>query len=229
MIDEGTSKRRALLFLMLAAPAPSIGAAFAFHLAPGLVGNVVYALGKGVLYGMPLLWWWLVRAGRSTFPTPTAHGWRTGLTSGLALGGLILAAWYLVGRGSLDPAPLRERAAASGFDTQARYLLMAAGLVFANALLEEYAFRWFLYGRCRELVAPVGAAVLGALIFTAHHVIVLRAFFDWPVVVAGSAAVFAAGLVWTWLYERKGSVWPGYLSHMLADVALLWIGWELLF
>jgi membrane protease YdiL (CAAX protease family) len=68
-----------------------------------------------------------------------------------------------------------------------------------------------------------------AAIFTAHHVLVLRAFFPWPFVLWGSAGVFVAGLVWTWLYARMGTVWPSYVSHMLADCALLWVGYSLLF
>ena len=41
--------------------------------------------------------------------------------------------------------------------------------------------------------------------------------------------VFAAGCIWAALYSRFRSIWPGYLSHVGADIAGLWIGWELLF
>ena len=49
-------KRRALLALALVVPAPSIGAAMAFWIAPGPVGSVAYGLGKLVLYGLPVAW-----------------------------------------------------------------------------------------------------------------------------------------------------------------------------
>jgi len=222
-------KHRALIALLVTAPAPSIGALVAFHLAPGAVGNAVYLLGKGVLYGMPLIWLCFVVREPFGLSPLRKGGLGFGALSGAALGVFILAIYGLWARDALDPAPLLAAAARSGFDTPGRYLLMSLGLSTVNALLEEYAFRWFLYGRCRTLFGVRRGAIIGALVFTAHHVIVLRTFFDWPIVLLGSAGVFVGGLVWTWCYERYGSIWPGFLSHVLADVAIMAIGWDLMF
>jgi len=229
VIRTSDPRRQSGIFVLLTAPAPSIGALFAFHLAPGGVGQAVYALGKVVLYGMPLLWWWMARGLDRPRPPRTTGGWGLGVVAGLLLGGAILTAWLFFLRGRIDVTALRAQAVASGFDTPARYLLVAAWLTFVNAILEEYAFRWFFYGRLRDLVGPWAGGVAAALIFTAHHVIVLRAFFPWTIVLLGSAGVFIAGLVWTWLYERCGRIGPAALSHMLTDAALLAVGWMLLF
>lgn len=222
-------RSKSLVLLLVTAAAPSIGAAFSLHLAPGTLGNGIYAACKLVLYGLPLLWLVTVARRPLRVPRPTSRGMGLGLASGLLLSAVILAAWYGFLRQRVDPEALRTQALESGFGDPTRYILLAAWFVVGNALLEEYAFRWFIYGRLRERMRGPSAAVLAALIFTAHHVLVLRAFFPWPFVLWGSAGVFVAGLVWTWVYARKGSVWPGYVSHMLADCALLLIGWQLLF
>jgi hypothetical protein len=41
--------------------------------------------------------------------------------------------------------------------------------------------------------------------------------------------VLAAGACWSFLYLRYESIWPGWISHVLADLAVFLIGWHLLF
>lgn len=224
------TRAQSLWGLLIAAPAPSLGILAGLHLWPGPTGNALYMLGKGVLYLTPLIWWKLVMRGAS-FPVerPPKGSLRVGVAVGTVLALLIVGLYALIAHPLVDPAGLHAAAAKSGFDTPMRYLFMAACICIVNALLEEYAFRWFIQGRCRALLGPVPGAILGALIFTAHHVFVLMAYFDAPLVWLGSFGVFVGGLLWTWLYERCKSVWPAYVSHILVDIALLSIGGYLLF
>lgn len=224
------TRAQSLAGLLLAAPAPSLGILAGLHWWPGPTGNALYMLGKGLLYLTPLIWWKLVMRG-APFPVkrPPRGTLRDGLLLGLGLGALIVVVYWIVARPLVDPSGLREAAAAGGFGDKTAYLWMAVMICGVNALLEEYAFRWFLYGRCRALLGPVPGAVLGALIFTAHHVFVLTRYVDTGLVVLGSVGVFVGGLLWTWLYERRDSVWPAYVSHIVVDIALLAIGWTILF
>ena len=73
------------------------------------------------------------------------------------------------------------------------------------------------------------AVLLSAVLFTLHHVIALRAQFDWLPAILASLGVLLGGVAWSWCYLRYRSVWPGYLSHLIVDVTLLWIGWQLIF
>jgi membrane protease YdiL (CAAX protease family) len=222
-------RRTAWTALWIAAPAPSLGAAAAFYLAPGAAGNALYALGKAILYGLPLLWLWRVDRAPLSLSPAKRGGLGVGAGIGLLVGGGIVAAYALFFRETIDGQALRDIGERVGFATRGRYLLAAAYLILVNALLEEYAFRWFLYTRCRRVFPSGVALVVAALLFTAHHVLVLRAFFDWPFVLLGSGGVFAGGLLFTWCYKRYRSVWPGYLCHALADVGVLAVGWDLLF
>jgi CAAX protease family protein len=222
-------RRNALAALCVVAPAPSLGAAAAFFAAPGPLGTALFGVAKVVLYLTPAVWLrWVDRRPFSASP-PRRGGLAVGLGLGLLVGVAVLGAYALGIRAMLDPAPMRAVAAELGFDTRSGFLGVAAWVVLGNALLEEYAYRWFIYTRCATLMGTVPAALLAAAIFTAHHVIVLRAYFDWPFVALGSAGVFVGGLLWTWCYRRYASIWPGYLSHALVDCAILAIGWDLLF
>ena len=129
----------------------------------------------------------------------------------------------------IDVELFRESAARIGLDTPTRYLAFAAYLSLVNSLVEEYVWRWFVFRKCEALVGGYPAVLLSAAFFTAHHVFALAAQMPWLVTVIASLGVFAGGAVWSWCYLRYRSIWPGYVSHVVADVAIFWIGWRLLF
>lgn len=228
MGSETRGRRAAAIALMLAAPAPTVGAAFAFFLAPGVVGNAVYVVGKVVLYGTPAAWRLLVERRRPSFAGCSSREAMLGLAVGLAMAGGILAVGLAFGERLVDVGRLREAAAAAGLATPARFLLLAAWLSLANALLEECVFRWFMTERLETLL-PRGATLASAAIFATHHLVVLLAYAPVGAAILGTLAVFGAGLAWTWLYRRSRSVVPGWIAHVLADLAIFTLGYRLLF
>jgi membrane protease YdiL (CAAX protease family) len=44
-----------------------------------------------------------------------------------------------------------------------------------------------------------------------------------------SLSVAGGGVVWAWLYERTGSIYPAWVSHLLVDAGLFVIGYDLVF
>lgn len=74
------------------------------------------------------------------------------------------------------------------------------------------------------------AIILAALFFTTHHSIALYGYtHSWAIVLLGSLGVFIAGVIWAWCYSYYQSVVPGYISHILADLAIAFVGYQLLF
>lgn len=228
MGSEAPSRRAAAIALLVAAPAPTVGALFTFFLAPGPVGNAIYVAGKLVLYGTPAVWRLLVERRRPSFTGCSAREAMLGLAVGLAMAGGILAVGLAFGERLVDVERLREAAATAGLATPLRFLLLAAWLSFVNALLEEYVFRWFMTERLEALL-PRGAAVASAAIFATHHLVVLLAYAPVAAALLGTVAVFAAGLAWTRLYRRSRSVVPAWIAHILADLAIFALGYRLLF
>jgi membrane protease YdiL (CAAX protease family) len=224
----------ALLALLLIAPAPSIGALIAFHLAPGTAfGAAAYAMGKIWLYAFPIVWLLLVERGRLCL-SPMRSG---EIVRGLAVGGvlgfliaaLVIGVFLLYVEPRLDASPLRQAMIDNGLDQPWRYIAACAWLATVNALLEEYVFRWFIFEKCMAILPALAAILTAAAIFTVHHVIVLRDFFDWPLAMLTSAGVFLGGAIWCWCYQRFASIWPGYLSHAIVDMAIFIVGWRIMF
>ncbi len=229
-MNDAAAKRNALIALLIITPAPSIGAYLACWVARGTaVGSVGYALGKIVLYGLPIVWLLLVDRRRPSASPPRQGGFAAATGLGVLVGATIWAAWALFIADRIDLGVIRTVVAEAGLDTRGAFIAGSLWLICVNSVLEEYAFRWFVFTRARALM-PAGAAVLvSAAIFAAHHVIVLRAFVPWDITLVGTAGVFVGGAVWSWCYHRYASIWPGALSHAIADVAILSIGWQVVF
>ena len=87
-----------------------------------------------------------------------------------------------------------------------------------------------MFRQLRRLTPATVAILVSALGFMCHHVIVLNVFFkEAPALVwLLSAAVALGGVFWAWLYERTGSLLGPWLSHLLVDAGIFWIGYDLL-
>jgi uncharacterized protein len=230
--DRDPAGWRSMLAIVLVAPAPSVGAWWLFWHDPGAAGQVAYAIGKAWLYGLPaILWWWWLREPLrlgSTKRRPTADDWRLTVGIGVAIGVLIWATWAWIGP-HLDLDAFRSLAEKNGLTSPLKYVLVASYICVVNALLEEYVFRWFFYGQLRRHMPKMVASVVAGLIFAAHHAVILTAQFEPGIAWLGTAGVFAGGLVWTWCYERSGSILPAWASHGIVDLAIMLVGWRMIF
>ncbi|MDZ4832066.1 MAG: CPBP family intramembrane glutamic endopeptidase [Phycisphaerae bacterium] len=222
------SRASALTALAIIIPAPTIGALVSFWIAPGTTGLIVYALCKAVLYLLPALWHRFRDQERWSL-SPVKHGgWLIGLVSGLAIGAVILLTWRVLGDRAIDTHAFADILAKNGLSDVSRFLMAAAWLTIVNSALEEYSFRWFITTRI-EALAPRAATILSAAAFTLHHIVVLAAYLPYAMVIVGSAGIFVGGILWSWLYRRCRSIWPGWLSHALVDAAVMLVGYSVLF
>ena len=113
-----------------------------------------------------------------------------------------------------------------------RYTALASFLAVAHSLLEEYYWRWFVFGRLRRLVPLPAAIGLSSSAFMAHHVIVLGRFFPtdfWSAAVPLSLCIAIGGAFWAWLYDRSGSIYATWISHLLVDAAIMAVGYDMVF
>ncbi|MFO0926838.1 MAG: type II CAAX endopeptidase family protein [Gemmataceae bacterium] len=197
--------------------------------------QAVYAAGKVVQFGLPVVWLLLVAR---AWPRPDGSVWK-GVPLGVAFGVLVavvmIAAYRLwlarTAAFATTPAKVLEKVRELGVDTPGRFLALAVFLSGMHSLLEEYYWRWFVFGRLREWLPRTVAIVVSAVGFTAHHVIVLGVYFPgrWlQAVVPFAAGIAVGGAFWAWLYDRSGSLLGPWLGHLLIDAAIFVIGWDLL-
>lgn len=228
-IFQDSSYQKALLALLLLVPVPSIGIAIELYLLPGQFGHLAAILSKIWLLVVPLIWLFWVDKSNWKIQYPKQRDLLPGVGFGLLMFSIILIAYWQLGPQWIDITYVRDKAKQVGIDNLILYSASGLYWTFFNSLLEEFIWRWFVYRKCEILVSGLKAVVLSALFFTSHHTVGLAAYFDWRVTILGSLGVFLAGAVWSWCYLTYRSIWPGYISHILADIAIFIIGWQLIF
>ena len=196
----------------------------------------VFAACKVVQFAFPLAWALGVERSRYRLNIDldlAPRGLGLGLLSGLVAVAAALVAWRpllaAVPAGAGVPAAVDARLSSLGIESVAGFLLLAGFYSLFHSGLEEYYWRWFVFGRLRGPLSATAAALLSSLAFTAHHVLVVGTFLGsfGPATWLFSLAVTAAGLLWAGLYQRSGSLAGPWLSHALADAGLMWIGYRM--
>jgi membrane protease YdiL (CAAX protease family) len=118
-----------------------------------------------------------------------------------------------------------------GVDSPALFIALGVFYALGHSLLEEYYWRWFVFGRLREWVAVPWAIAISSLGFMAHHVVLMATFFGlfsfWACFFSLSVAV--GGLFWAWSYQRTGSLYGPWLGHLLVDAGIFIVGYDLVF
>jgi membrane protease YdiL (CAAX protease family) len=205
------------------------------HSWQGRAQQAAYAGGKVVQFSFPVVFLaWIDR--RLPWPSrPHYRGLALGLGFGLLVAGVMLAVYFGALRGSpvlaKTPASVRHKLEEVHMATPARYAVLALFVVVAHSLLEEYYWRWFVFGQLRRLLSLAAAVLLSSLAFMAHHVVVLYVYLPGRFLSLGvpfSLAIAVGGAAWALLYDRSGSIYSPWLSHLLIDAAIFVIGWDLL-
>jgi membrane protease YdiL (CAAX protease family) len=221
---------------------PSFMACVEFVVAPRAQSStnaliqIAYGSGKLIQFALPVVFV-LLTTGQLPRPgKPRFDGIRLGAAFGLMVvcGTLLLYYLFLRDTSVFRAAPdkLREKMVQFGIDSPLGFAAFAFFVIVLHSLLEEYYWRWFLFGELKRLV-PLGAAVaLSSLGFGAFHVFVLNGFLSghlFSLVLPLACCVALGGAAWAWLYHRTGSVYAPWISHMLIDASLFVVGYDLLF
>src|SRR5262249_31517644 len=126
--------------------------------------QAAYGLGKIVQFCFPVLYLRLSHPQSLRLGRPTWRGLRLGLGFGLlvALGILLLYRYVLtdtlISMGTRER--VREKVEEFGAGTPGKFILLALFIAGAHSLLEEYYWRWFVFGGLRRLVPLVPAMLL---------------------------------------------------------------------
>jgi uncharacterized protein len=196
--------------------------------------QAVYLIGKAIQFGLPIAWVGWICGQKLRWPKFSTRGLLSGLVFGLFFGGAAVAIYF----GALKSAGWFETAAGKmgrrlrefGINSAAEYAAVALFYSLIHSLLEEYYWRWFVFGRLRQKISLTAAIAISSIAFMGHHVIVLGIYFGWdsPWTYLFSLATAIGGAFWAWLYNRSGSIYGPWLSHMLLDAAIFGVGYDLM-
>ncbi len=192
------------------------------------VRGAIYFGSKLVVNALPVVWFVGVERGRLRVARPRGLSVFIGFSWGVLIAAVLLAVYFAGVADAINADALVEKVRAYGGVNH--FFLLAAFICIVNSGLEEYYWRWFVFGRMRRLMDWRAAVVVSSIGFTLHHIVILWAYF--PTVGLGilfNAGVFVGGCVWAWLLHREGTIFAPWVSHVLADVAIMVAGYDLIF
>jgi uncharacterized protein len=192
--------------------------------------------GKLVQFLFPIAYVWWLERDRLRVAAPTRRGLPLAIGFALAVDLAMFALYFVVVRDipavrDETPAKIHAKVQQFGADSPIGFIALALAISCGHSLLEEYYWRWFVFGRLRLHVPMFAALVLSSIGFMLHHVVILGVFFPghfWQLALPFSVCVGVGGGVWAWIYERSGSLYAPWLSHCLIDAAIMGIGYGML-
>ncbi|MBS3780210.1 MAG: CPBP family intramembrane metalloprotease [Desulfovermiculus sp.] len=134
-----------------------------------------------------------------------------GLGVGLFIPAMWLNALYeaFLSRFGLKMQPELERILT---ETSSPGLFILAAVIIAP-LVEEIFFRGFLFAGLKKRYTWVSAMLISSGLFALLHLSPLAA-----------PLIFLLGLVFAYLYQQSGSIWPAVITHSLVNsLAVIWI------
>lgn len=219
--------------LLPALVVPFILSFFYFVFYPGTAfGNSFYTIHKVFLIAWPLLAVPLIlREPMVDRTRPKRHF--ASLLPGAVFAGLTVGLLFAL----IHFTPLGKVLAANETNIAGRiadlgmaehFVAFALFLSFIHAAMEEFYWRWFAFGQAKRLM-PVGLAhLVAAAGFASHHVVILSQFFPLGWALVFGACVALGGAFWSWQANRYNSLIGPWFSHMIIDLGLMWVGWEVL-
>jgi membrane protease YdiL (CAAX protease family) len=195
--------------------------------------SVLYGASKVLQFAFPLVWVLAVQRRRLSLAPPDGRSVASGVTFGLIVVAIALAAYYGYFKHSvyLEQAPAMVAAKVRDMRllTPGLYLSFALFLAVPHALLEEYYWRWFAFGQLCRVTPRNWAIAVSSLGFTAHHVIVIQQLLHapWALSLFLAGCVALGGAAWAWMYDRQRSLYGPWISHFLVDAVIMYIGYDL--
>jgi uncharacterized protein len=196
------------------------------------VQQAVYGVAKVMQFALPVVWVANVSRERLGWPAWTRRGLGLGVLFGLLVSAALWALYAsLAGTFVLEGAlgAIREKVTDLGVAAPQRFLALGVFYAAVHSLLEEYYWRWFVFGRLRQHVPVAWAITLSSLAFATHHVVVLWAYFAHvpALAILLAMAVAIGGAFWAWLYQRSQSLYAIWFSHLLVDAAIFSVGYHI--
>ena len=224
---------RRLAVLLPALVLPLIASFFYFVLFPGTAfGNAFYKGIKGFLFLWPLLSVLVIlRTGMIDRSREKRH--LASLLPAIGFAILVVGLLFLLIKATplgflVDENAGRIAQRIRDLGVADHFLWFALYISSVHAALEEFYWRWFVFGQAQRVMRLPLAYLVSALAFASHHIVILSQFFPlgWAFVLGACVAI--GGAVWSWLSYRYNSLFGAWVSHMIIDFGLMWVGWEVL-
>ena len=209
---------------------PTVSVLFSFSWSESeLQSQIFFIFAKLWIILIPIYWIYRIEESRLSLGEINSKGMYQSIVSGILIF-LAVGIIFLIFGDTLDVDLMKQEIGGTGLLNPHIFVLGVFYWITVNSLVEEFVFRQFIGDRILEFTGRESVTVLlSAAIFTLHHTVLLGYYFEpWQNVIS-SIGIFIAGAIWSLLWLRHRSLFVCWISHAIADVAVIGIAYVILF
>lgn len=139
---------------------------------------------------------------------------------------VVLGAYFLF-RGWIDFSGIKDSLTSGAGVNQHNFVFVAIYISIVNSLLEEFFFRGFSFLVLKEKTGRVFAYCFSSSLFAFYHVGMLQGWFNPIIYGLAMLGLFLGGCIFSFLNETSNSIYPSWLVHMSANLAINTVGFLL--
>lgn len=139
---------------------------------------------------------------------------------GTVVAAIVISAFMVLNE-SIDLDALQVDLETRAGVTASVFPFVAVYILLGNSFLEEFFFRGLLVNLLRESRLKW---FLPSFFFATYHIAIFLPWFEWPILILAVIGLFVGGLLFQWINEKSGTIYPSWIIHIFADVGVLLIG-----
>ncbi len=151
---------------------------------------------------------------------------KVGVLFGVIAFAVILLTYYFA-QDMLDLQGIVQELTGKSGITPANFLLVGLYITFGNSFLEEFFFRGFVFLSLYRRGKKVAAYLFSAGLFGLYHIAIFQTWFNPWLIGLALFGLVGVGLVFNWLNTKPGGFLNSWVTHILADIAIILIGMRL--
>lgn len=103
------------------------------------------------------------------------------------------------------------------------FLGVALYISFGNSFLEEFLFRFVAFLQLSKYTARKTAYAFSSALFAVYHIAMIGTSFPLPLLLLVLTGLAVGGLIFNFVDEKGGNIYPSWIIHMCADFAIMTI------
>ncbi len=156
----------------------------------------------------------------------------TNIETNLFLGVLVIAVimltYYLVAS-FIDISKIKDDVQSKYLISKSTYIFMALYLSFVNSFLEELFFRGYLFLNIKQLGYCYWGYIISSFLFAIYHVSNINGWFGGFTFALALFGLFVGGVIFSFLDDKRNTFLNSYIIHICADLAIVIIGYTILY
>ena len=144
------------------------------------------------------------------------------LAFGVLMYAFIIGAYFLLGK-YFDLSGITSSLDEIGV-TKQNFVFVALYIAVCNSFLEEFIFRGFGFIGLSEKIGVKSACIFSAICFALYHVTMMIGWYSFGLTTLIIFALFVGGVILNILDSKCKTVYPAWIVHIFANLAINTIG-----